>query len=91
MDGCGPPGPLAPAGRVGSEDGLRVNMKSPNLQMNNAPSAFVAQMQLPRHNVSSSSSFRCLRQRRKDGEGDTQRSHCFTLSSPDLSLIGQLP
>ena len=65
-------GPLAPAGRVvrGSGDGLRVNMKSPNLQMNNAPSAFVALAQVPRHDGSSSSSFRCLRQwPYGDGEG----------------------
>ena len=67
MDGSGP---LAPVERLvrgssgfGSDDGLRVNMKSPNLQMKNAPSAFVAQAQVPRHDVSSSSSFRCLRQR----------------------------
>jgi hypothetical protein len=77
MDGCGPAGPLAPAGRVvrgssafGSADGLRVNMKSPNLPMKNASSTFVAQAQVARHDVSSSSSFRCLRERPcGDGEG----------------------
>jgi hypothetical protein len=65
MDGCGP---VAAVGRVvrgssaGSAEGLRVNMKSPNLPMKNAPRAFVAQAQLPRHDVSSSSSIHCLRQ-----------------------------
>ena len=60
---------------LGSAEELRVNMKSPNLTMKNAPSAFAAQAQVPRHDVSSSSSFHCLRQRLcGDGEGETQRS-----------------